>query len=376
MSKIYMVGDTHISLGYPNKTDKWFKVHQEYFSKFLIPLLKERIEPGDIIIHLGDLFDNRNVIPINLLNYGMDVVEEISKIAPLHIIVGNHDCWSKSSDEINTIRPFKWIPNVNIYDKTSKIEFNGLKLCLMPYIEKRIEQIKLINDNKDCDYLFCHSDLNGCRMHLTSVGHRNSDKIDVEDFKSFKRVFSGHIHIRQVNTNFEFIGSNFQMDRNDYGDQKGITVLDTNTGETEFIPNLVSPIFKKVRIVKEEDIELLEELKGTKDYIDIAISNNLLINNRKLRRKLEVILEGGGFSSIEYIDDITKELEDGEELEVIDESLDENSIDISIQLDYEDYIKEYILKQKYDNDKFKDGILNEYDEIIGIYKENFNNKQN
>jgi hypothetical protein len=246
----------------------------------------------------------------------------------------------------------------------------------MPYIEKRLEQINLINSNKDCDYLFCHSDLNGCRMHLTSVGHRNSDKIDVEDFKSFKRVFSGHIHIRQVNTNFEFIGSNFQMDRNDYGDQKGITVLDTNTEETEFIPNLVSPVFKKVRIINEEDIELLEELKGTKDYIDISISNNLLINNRKLRRKLEILLESGGFSSIEYIDDITKKLEDGEEVEIIDESFDEDSIDISIQLDYEDYIKEYILKQKYDNSKFKDGILGEYDEIIGIYKENFNDKQN
>jgi calcineurin-like phosphoesterase family protein len=376
MSKIFMVGDSHIGLGYPNKTDKWFKVHQEYFSKFLIPLLKERIKPGDIIIHLGDLFDNRNVIPINLLNYGMDVVEEISKIAPFHIIVGNHDCWSKSSDEINTIRPFKWIPNVHIYDRTSKIEFNNLKLCLMPYIERRLEQINLINSNKDCDYLFCHSDLNGCRMHLTSVGHRNSDKIDVEDFKSFKRVFSGHIHIRQVNTNFEFIGSNFQMDRNDYGDQKGITVLDTNTGETEFIPNLISPIFKKVRVVKEDDIELLEELKGTKDYIDISISNNLLINNRKLRRKLEVILEGGGFSSIEYIDDITKELEDGESIEVIDESFDENSLDISIQLDYEDYIKEYILKQKYENEKFKNGVILEYDDIIKIYKETYNNLEN
>jgi len=376
MSKIFLIGDSHIGLGYPNKTDKWFKVHQEYFSRFLIPLLKERIEPGDIIIHLGDLFDNRNVIPINLLNYGMDIVEEISKIAPLHIIVGNHDCWSKSSDEINTIRPFKWIPNVYIYDKTSKIEFNNLKLCLMPYIEKRLEQINLINSNKDCDYLFCHSDLNGCRMHLTSVGHRNSDKIDIEDFKSFKRVFSGHIHIRQVNTNFEFIGSNFQMDRNDYGDQKGITVLDTNTSETEFIPNLISPIFKKVRVVKEDDIELLEELKGSKDYIDISISNNLLINNRKLRRKLEVILEGGGFSSIEYIDDITKELEDGESIEVIDESFDENSLDISIQLDYEDYIKEYILKQKYENEKFKNGVILEYDDIIKIYKETYNNLEN
>jgi hypothetical protein len=162
------------------------------------------------------------------------------------------------------------------------------------------------------------------------------------------------------------------MDRNDYGDQKGITVLDTNTGETEFIPNLISPVFKKVRVVKEDDIELLEELKGSKDYIDISISNNLLMNNRKLRRKLEILLESGSFSSMEYIDDITKELEGSESIEVIDESFDEDSIDISIQLDYEDYIKEYILKQKYDNNKFKDGILDEYNDIIGIYKETYN----
>lgn len=371
MAKIYLIGDSHIGLGYPNSVDKWYKVHQEYFSQFLIPLLKEKVEPGDMILHLGDLFDNRNVIPINLLNYGMDVVEEISKIAPLHIIIGNHDCWSKSSDEINTVRPFKWIPNVHIYDKTTQIEFNGLDLCLMPFIEKRLEQIKLIKQYRECDYLFCHSDLNGCRMHLTSVGHRNSDKIDIEDFTSFKRVFSGHIHIRQVNKNFEFIGSNFQMDRNDYGDQKGITVLDTNTGETEFIPNMVSPIFKKVRVVDEDGVQLLEELKDTKDYIDIAISNNLLISNRKLRRKLEIILEKSNFASVEYIDDITKELQDDEELNESIE-IDEETMDISISLDYEDYVKEYILKQKYDNEKFKSGVISEFDEIIKIFKDNYN----
>lgn len=371
MAKIYLIGDSHIGLGYPNSVDKWYKVHQQYFSQFLIPLLKDRVKPGDMILHLGDLFDNRNVIPINLLNYGMDVVEEISEIAPLHIIIGNHDCWSKSSDEINTVRPFKWIPNVYIYDKTTQIEFSGLKLCLMPFIEKRLEQIKLINENKDSDYLFCHSDLNGCRMHLTSVSHRNSDKIDIEDFTSFKRVFSGHIHIRQVNKNFEFIGSNFQMDRNDFGDQKGITVLDTETGETEFIANMISPVFKKVRVVDEDGVQLLESLKDSKDYIDIAISNNLLISNRKLRRKLEIILEKSNFASVEYIDDITKELQDDEELNESIE-IDEETMDISISLDYEDYVKEYILKQKYDNEKFKSGLISEFDEIIKIFKDNYN----
>lgn len=375
MSKIFLIGDTHIGLGYPNKTEKWLRVHQEYFNDFLIPTLENNVKEGDIIIHLGDLFDNRNVIPINLLNFAMDQVERISKITPLHIIVGNHDCWSRSSDEINTIRPFKYIPNVSIYDKVSTIEYKGNKLLLMPYFDKKKDQIQHINNNKDCDYLFCHSDLNGAKMHLTSVAHKNLDKIDVDEFKGFKGVYSGHIHLVQRNKNFVFVGSNFQMDRNDYGDQKGLFVIDVETGEEEFILNNVSPVFKKVRIVEEDDIETLEDLKDTKDYVDISISNNLLVSNRKLRRKLEILLEKGNFASIDYIDDITNELEDGDE-ESIDESIDENNIDISIQLDYEDYVKEYILKQKYDNEKFKNGILTEYDEIIKIYKDNYTLNKN
>lgn len=375
MSKIFLIGDTHIGLGYPNKTEKWLKVHREYFNDFLIPTLEKNVEEGDIIIHLGDLFDNRNVIPINLLNFAMDQVERISKIAPLHIIVGNHDCWSRSSDEINTVRPFKYIPNVSIYDKVSTIEYKGNKLLLMPYFDKKKDQVEHINNNKDCDYLFCHSDLNGAKMHLTSVAHKNLDKIDVDEFKGFKGVYSGHIHLVQRNKNFVFIGSNFQMDRNDYGDQKGLFTIDVETGEEEFIPNNVSPVFKKVRIVEEDDIEELEELKDTKDYVDISISNNLLVSNRKLRRKLEILLEKGNFASIDYIDDITNELEDGDE-ESIDESIDENVIDISIQLDYEDYVKEYILKQKYENEKFKNGILGEYDDIIKIYKDNYTLNKN
>ena len=207
-------------------------------------------------------------------------------------------------------------------------------------------------------------------MHLTSVAHKNADKIDISDFKSFSKVKSGHIHLVQSNDHFTFVGSIFQMDRNDIGDQKGIFVIDTNDGTEQFFPNKVSPVFKKFRVVNEEDIDKLDELKDTKDYVDLSISNNLLISNRKLRRKLEVMLEKGNFASVDYIDDITKELVEGEEVNESIE-LDENGIEISVQLEYEDYIKEYILKQKYDNDKFKSGIVNEFDEVIKIYNENY-----
>lgn len=370
MSKIILIGDSHIGLGYPNNVDKWYNVHRQYFKDFLIPLLKKEVKPGDIIIHLGDLFDNRNVIPINLLNYTMDIVDEISKIAPFHIIIGNHDLWSKSTSEINSIRPLRYMDNVFVYDKTTKIEFNGLNLLMMPYVENRLVQIKDINDNKDCQYLFCHSDLNGAKMHLTSVGHRNSDKIDIDNFSVFRKVYSGHLHIVQKSKNFTFVGSIFQMDRNDFGNQKGIFIIDTENEEETFIENNVSPIFRKVKVISEGDIESLDLLKDSKDYIDISISNNLLVSNRKLRRKLEVILEKSGFSSVDYIDDIVLTTEEKKEKEE-DIAFDESSLDISIQLDYGDYIKEYILKQKYDSDKFKDGVVNEFDEVVKIYNENY-----
>jgi hypothetical protein len=246
---------------------------------------------------------------------------------------------------------------------------------MLPWVERRNDQVELLKKFKGADYLFCHSDLNGAKMHLTSVAHKNSDKIDIENFEYFSKVRSGHIHLVQQNKQFTFVGSVFQMDRNDYGDQKGIFVIDTTDGTEEFFPNNVSPVYKKVRVVNEDDVEELESLKDTKDYIDIAISNNLLVSNRKLRRKLEVILEKSNFASVEYIDDITKELVDDEE---VNESVevDEDSIDISIQLDYEDYVKEYILKQKYDNDKFKSGIITEFDEVIRIYKENYTTNKN
>lgn len=373
MSRIFMIGDSHIGLGFPNKSDNWKKVHIEYFEEFLLPTLEKEVIEGDIVVHLGDLFDNRNVIPIDLLNYGMEIVERISKIAPLHILVGNHDCWHRSSSEINTIRPFKWIPNVFIYDKTTKIEFCDKNLLMMPFIEKKAEQVDLIKNNTDCHYLFCHSDLNGAKMHLTSVAHKNLDKIDVDEFNNFIKVYSGHIHIVQAEKNFTFVGNNFEMDRNDRDNQKGIFILDVINNSESFIANNISPKFKRVFIMTERDIDKLDSV-STKDYIDLFISNSLLINNRKLRRKLEILLETGNFASVEYIDDINSTDEETNEnikQALVNENSQDESFKAGIQLEYKEVIREYILSQSYGSEKVKNGILQEYNEIVRVYDEEY-----
>ena len=372
MSKILIIGDTHLGLGYPNSVDKWFKVHKEYFEEFLIPSIEKNLTNEDIIVHCGDLFDNRSVVPINILNYAQDLLERISKICPMHILIGNHDLYTKASNDVNTVKLYKYIPNITVYEEPTKIEFFGKSILMLPWVEKKQDQINVLKQFSGCDYLFCHSDLNGAKMHLTSVAHKNPDKIDVEEFSGYKNVYSGHIHILQVNKNFTFVGNNFEMDRNDLGNQKGIFILDTFTNQEDFIPNNISPKYKKIYIRTQEDIESLESV-STKDYVDLFISNSLLINNRKLRRKLETMLESGNFASVDYIDDLV--LEGNSELKsVLDEiSEDElnNGVVPSIQLEYTDLIRQYINNQKYESEKIKNGVLQEFNEIARIYDEGF-----
>lgn len=361
-----MTTDWHFGI-YLNDLNKWLNMMEDYFYNFFIPYLKENAKEGDILLHCGDLYDNRTSIPI-IASYKVEkILSEIADILPVHLIVGNHDLWNKGSNDVNSIRLFDHVENINVYTEPSEIKLFDKKLVLIPWVEKRLDLIDAIKDHPG-DYLFCHSDLNGCRMHLSSVAHRNADKIDVFEFKGYKHVFSGHIHIRQTNKNFTFIGSPYQMDRNDMGDQKGITILDVISGEIDFVPNTYSPVFKRVSVTTEVDIEMLEQYKTSKDYIDLLISNNLLVNNRKLRRKLEIILEHGGFASVGYIDDMKHPEEEVEE-----EILDEEGIDVSMDLDYEEFIRKFIENKSYE-DKFRDGILFEYDDIIKIYQDNYRSK--
>ena len=135
--------------------------------------------------------------------------------------------------------------------------------------------------------------------------------------------------------------------------QKGLFILDVLKGTERFIPNNISPKFKKVYLLNEEDIESLGDV-STKDYIDLFISNSLLINNRKLRRKLEVMLETGNFASVEYLDDLAVENINKEDKIVEHKEIDIENIQ-TIELEYTEMIKTYINNQKHDSDKIKKG---------------------
>jgi calcineurin-like phosphoesterase family protein len=80
--KVFMITDTHFGV-YLNNLDKWSNMMESTFYNFVIPFLKENSKPGDILIHLGDLFDNRTSISIIIMNKVERILKEISEILPL-----------------------------------------------------------------------------------------------------------------------------------------------------------------------------------------------------------------------------------------------------------------------------------------------------
>lgn len=359
-----MTTDSHLGVYAALDMRKWLNIQLDYYYNEFIPLLEKEAQPGDILIHLGDLFDNRNHVPIIVLNEAEKLLSAISKIIPTHIIIGNHDIYNKSSNEINTPKLFRHLENVFVYDETEELIIDDKKLVLMPWVENKKDQIEEIKAHPG-DYLFCHSDLNGCRMHLNSVAHRNEHKIDVEEFSGYKHCFSGHIHIGQRNKNFTFIGAPYHMDRNDIGNEKGTWCLNLDSGKTQFWENKRSPQFKKFHLDSKDKIDLLKELDTSKDFIDVTINKSIITGERKFKKELYKTLEKGSFAKVEIKNDLRKE-------EIIEVDMDMEDIDPSTIAsgkieDVHKVVKKYIdITYK---DTTKEGMVKILNDVINIHRD-------
>ena len=235
-----------------------------------IPLLKDKYEEGDIICSLGDVFDNRSTVGINTMNVVIDIFEKMAAICPdIRLIVGNHDIYNKSSNNVTSLNVLKYIKGVKIYYKP-EVEVIGGKIVLFhPWIEDRDIQTKLLSKFNG-DYVFGHLDVYGVESNTKGIKTKSANAVNMSEFKKAE-VYAGHIHLRQNYKNIHYVGNPYAKVRGE-GDAKGITVLDIKTGKTEFYENTYSPKFLKENIYELMDVtvgELKERWKN--NYVDIHV---------------------------------------------------------------------------------------------------------
>lgn len=275
MSRIWFLADTHF--GYKNDDEIWLDDLGGYFENVVIPLMKKEYKDGDILVHLGDVFDNRSTVGLNTLCRTINIFEKLSEIfEDIRIIVGNHDIYNKSSNDITSIRIIERIPNIKVYGKPEVDVIDGKKILFNPWVNSLEDENKLLS-SVDVDYIFGHLDVNGCLLNTKGSRSMSANSIDSKNFKE-SVVFAGHIHKKQDYKNVHYVGSPYQLKRGEIGDACGITILDIKSGKTTFYENTYSPKYKDFSIYEILD-KTIGDLKDEWNncHIDLTVKRSDVI---------------------------------------------------------------------------------------------------
>ena len=322
--RVWIISDTHF--GARNNNVEWLDRMISYFEDYFIPIVKENYRPGDVLIHCGDVYDNRQSINLLVLHKTLDLFEKFSNIFDdVYVIAGNHDIMRKNTNEISSLDSLKYIPKVNIYKEPIILKTKSAECLLMPWRKSENDE-KVVINGSNADYLFCHTTIQGAKFD--KYRHAGSG-INAKECTQFKKVYTGHIHTSQDHKNICYVGNPYQMTRSDANNMKGFRCLDLKSGEDTFYENTYSPKFVKIYVNKALENSLGQVLEISKNnFVDVYVPNDYLMK----------------YQVTALIDEISKVCK---RLDVIPFEIDENQNLEEYDLDYDKTLDTYNLCEKY-----------------------------
>ena len=230
--RVAIITDTHFG------ARKGSKHLHDYFELFYKNIFFPSLEAEgiDTIIHMGDVFDGRKSIDYYSLEWAKRVVFEPMKKYKVYAITGNHDCYYKNTNIINSPELLLTsYDNWEIYSSAIDINIDGLDILLLPWIsaDNHDDTIEVIKKSKS-KIAMGHLELNGFKA---TRGHLMEDGMDVSLFDKFEQVYSGHFHTRSTDGKIFYLGNPYEMFWNDVNDPRGFTLFDTDTLEHTSINN-------------------------------------------------------------------------------------------------------------------------------------------
>ena len=233
MTLIGILTDSHFGA---RKGSKHLHDYFELFYKnVFFPALEEH--GVETVIHMGDAFDSRKSIDYQSLEWAKRVVFDPLKKYQVHMIVGNHDCYFKNSNHVNSPELLlKDYPNIKTYSSPTNTKVCGIDMTFIPWIcsENYDETLKVIQKSK-AKIAMGHLELKGFRVnkHLVMEEHG----LEANLFSNFTKVFSGHYHTRSDNGTVFYLGNPYEMYWTDVNDTRGFHIFDTETLEHTPINN-------------------------------------------------------------------------------------------------------------------------------------------
>ena len=259
--KILLLNDSHWGV---RNSSEVFESHITQFHKKLLKYIKK----NDIqkIVHLGDFFDRRKEINFRTL----DVVRKefltplLNLGVSMDVIVGNHDSHFKNTNELNSLDLLMAdYSNVTVYRDPTEVEYNGLKVLMLPWINSGNYQDSLTAiGNSKSSVCFAHLELSG---FIYQQGMEATHGMSRDLFNDFQLVLTGHYHSKSDDGRIFYLGTQYDLTWADYGEKKYYHILDTATLELEKI-EYDDLLFKRLVYIDDgsDDIEKIIEAEDFK----------------------------------------------------------------------------------------------------------------
>ena len=241
--KVAILNDTHC--GVRNSSDIFINYQEAFYTDVFFPYLQE----NDIkhILHLGDYYEHRRFINFKALSANRKhFLEKLREYGiTMDIIPGNHDTYYKNTNNLNSLKELlgHYMNEVNIVNDASVLDYDGLKVGLVPWIcqDNEAEVTDFLNNCK-ADVIGGHFDIIGFDMirGVPCTSGMTSDKL-----RRFELVLSGHYHCKSNQGNIHYLGSQMEFFWNDAGDDKFFHVLDTDTRELLPVRNPIT-LYEKI----------------------------------------------------------------------------------------------------------------------------------
>ena len=191
--KILLITDQHF--GVRNDNPHFLDHYKKFYGSVVLPFIDAY--NIDTVIALGDTFDKRRSINFMSLDSAkqmwFDRLRE--RNVQMHMLVGNHDIYYKNTLRVNA--PSELLgeyDNITVHTEPTTVTFDNLHILLLPWIcdENRDESLRSITESS-APVAMGHLEFNGFEAH---PGHMMENGMDHSIFRKFKKVFSGHYHMK------------------------------------------------------------------------------------------------------------------------------------------------------------------------------------
>lgn len=309
--KVLVIGDLHFK---SSDIERTIIMCKDVLEKTI------KAEP-DIIVLLGDIYHDFEQIKQSANRRIVDFLASLKDIAPIWIIVGNHDRPNNTEfcTRNHSLAAFEQWENVTIVDTTKRAKIHGFRFTFVPYVYPgRFEEaLNLVKNWEKSDAIFAHQAIKGCKMAY----NYDDDYIDEWD-DSLPNLFCGHDHeYQKVAHNIHYPGNVMQLNYGDSTD-KSISLITFEKGKKWSEERLYTDIPCKIKLVV--DVEEFLNMKTPEyDVVKIVIKDTeanikSLNGNNKIKK-----YRGKGFDiSTNYISNEVMKITNDNDDDAIDTDLE------------------------------------------------------